>query len=145
MSGAENRNGVVEFDFGDAPHRFRLALGELEELQEKTGVGPFRLLNKLIGDEWSTHDVRETLRLGLVGGGMKPTDALTLIRRYVDKRPDWIANAMAAKVVIMAAITGAPEEQPGKSAAPEAEKEASNFQTDALPSANSTEPPAQSE
>lgn len=141
----ENRNGVVEFDFGDDRHRFRLALGELEELQEKTGVGPFMLMQRLITGEWRTQDVTNTLRLGLVGGGMRPLDALELVRRYVEQRPDWLSNAAAARLVIFAALAGAPEEAPGKSAAPEAETEGSNFLTDALPSASFTPPQEPSE
>lgn len=137
----ENRNGAVELDWADGRHRFRLALGELEELQEKTGVGPFVLLQRLISGDWRTADVRETLRIGLIGGGLKPLEALPLIRRYVDGSSHWIENAMFAKVVVMAAISGAPEEEPGKSDAPEAETEVSNSPTDALLSASSTEQP----
>ncbi len=59
----ENRNAAVDLDFGDGPHRFRLAMGELEELQEKTGVGPFALMHRLISGEWKVADVREPLRL----------------------------------------------------------------------------------
>lgn len=137
----ENRNGVVEIDFGDDTYRFRLALGELEELQEKTGVGPFKLMQRLIGGEWSTTDVRETLRLGLMGGGVDPTKALNLVRRYVDERANWYANSMLAQAVVQAAIIGAPEEVPGKDGEPEAETEASNSLTDALSSAHVTRPP----
>lgn len=141
----ENRNGVVEFDFGDGSHRFRLALGELEELQEKTGVGPFMLMQRMITGEWRTQDVVQTLRLGLIGGGMPPADALRLVRRYVEQRSDWLNNAASARLVIFAAVAGAPEEAPGKSDAPEGETEGSNFLADAFPSVNSTEQPEQSE
>ena len=136
----ENRNGTVDLDFGDGPHRFRLALGELEELQEKTGIGPFLLWQRLLNGEWRTADVRETLRLGLIGGGMEPLAALNLVRRYVDARPDWLAHSARAQTVVLAAIAGAPEEVPGKSGEPEAASEASNSPTDALPSADGTAP-----
>lgn len=141
---SENRNGVVDLDFGDATHRFRLGFGELEELQEKTGLGPFVLFQRLLGGEWRLADVRETLRIGLIGGGMKPLDALSLVRRYVDDRQDWIAHAGRAQAIVFAAIAGAPEEAPGKSAAPEAMTEASISPTDASPSADGTALPAPS-
>lgn len=137
----ENRNGVVDLDFGDGTHRFRLALGELEELQEKTGIGPFLLWQRLLHGEWRTADVRETLRLGLIGGGMEPVAALNLIRRYVDARQDWLALSVVAQTIVLAAIAGAPEEAPGKSEGPEVMTEASNFPTGALPSADGTQPP----
>lgn len=136
----ENRNGAVDMDFGDGPHRFRLAMGELEELQEKTGAGPFVLVQRLLNGDWKIADVREPLRLGLIGGGMTPEDALKLVRRYVDQRDAWMHYAGVAKMVVLAAIAGAPEELPGKDAAPEATTEASNFPMDASSSAHSTEP-----
>jgi hypothetical protein len=141
----ENRNGVVEMDFGDGTHRFRLAMGELEELQEKTGVGPFALFNRLSAGDWSPADVREPLRLGLIGGGMEPIAALALVRRYVVERSAWIHYAGLARIVVLAAISGAPEEIPGKGDAPEAVTEASNSPADASPSAPSTEPPPSAE
>lgn len=140
----ENRNGAVDLDFGDGTHRFRLAMGELEELQEKTGVGPFVLLGRLIAGEWHVQDVTQTLRLGLIGGAMKPPDALNLVRRYVEQRPDWLANAALAKLVVMAALAGAPEEQPGKGSGRRPRTRRPNSPTDALPSAPITEPPAPS-
>lgn len=137
----ENRNAAVDLDFGDGPHRFRLAMGELEELQEKTGLGPFVLMQRLLSGEWKIADVREPLRIGLIGGGMKPEEALTLVRRYVDQRDAWMHYAGVAKLVVLAAISGAPEEMPGKNDAPEATTEASISPMDASSSAPSTEPP----
>lgn len=139
MSG-ENRNALVEDDFGDGTYTFRLPLGQLEELQEKTGVGPFKLAQRMLSGEWAPRDVYETLRLGLIGGGTKSTDALALIRRYGQEEGLWLRNVDLAQRVIWAALAGAPEEQPGKDDAPEAAMEDPNFQTDASPLANSTEP-----
>jgi len=138
----ENRNARVELDFADGTYGFRLAIGELEELQEKTGVGPYALLRRLLANDWKIEDVRETIRLGLIGDGVKPNDALNLVRRYVDQRAEWINNSMLAQAIVSAALIGAPEEAPGKSSAPEDETGAPSFQTDALPSASYTEPPA---
>lgn len=138
----ENRNGRIQLDFADGAYVFRLAIGELEELQEKTGVGPYALLRRLLANDWLIEDVRQTIRLGLIGGATEPIAAKKLVERYVDQRSDWLTNAMLAQAIVSAALVGAPEEAPGKDSAPEAETEASNFQTDALSSGNSTEPPA---
>ncbi len=138
---AENRNGRIELDFADGTYGFRLAIGELEELQEKTGVGPYVLLKRLLTQEWLIDDVRQTIRLGLIGGGVDPIPAKKLVERYVDQRSDWMTNAMLAQAIVSAALVGAPEEAPGKDSAPEAETEASPFPTDALPSENSTAQP----
>ncbi|MGY6251759.1 gene transfer agent family protein [Bosea thiooxidans] len=137
----ENRNGRIELDFADGTYGFRLAIGELEELQEKTGIGPYALLRRLLANDWLTTDVRETIRLGLIGGGVEPIAAKKLVERYIDQRSSWVTNAMLAQAIVSAALVGAPEEMPGKGSAPEAETEASLFQTDALPSESSTAQP----
>ncbi|CAN7598823.1 gene transfer agent family protein [Bosea sp. LjRoot237] len=134
----ENRNGRIELDFADGTYGFRLAIGELEELQEKTGVGPYTLLRRLLANDWRVEDVTHTIRLGLIGDGCKPTDALNLVRRYIEQRSEWLHNAMLAQAIVSAALVGAPEEVPGKDSASEDETGASNFQTDASPSASST-------
>lgn len=141
----ENRNARVELDFADGTYGFRLAIGELEELQEKTGVGPYALLRRLLSNDWKIEDVRETIRLGLIGGGKEPVPAKKLVERYVDQRSDWLNNAMLAQAIVSAALVGAPEELPGKDSAPEAVSEDSNSQTDALSSASFTEPLAPQE
>lgn len=140
-----NRNGAVTFDFADGTYSFRFAIGELEELQEKTGAGPFVLLRRLFDGSWRVADVRETIRLGLIGGGLEPVKALGLVRRYVDDRPDWIANAAFAQGVLGSALAGAPEEEPGKDDAPAAGENPPISPTDGLPSERSTEQPQQSE
>lgn len=141
----ENRNGRIELEFADGTYGFRLAIGELEELQEKTDCGPYTLLRRLLANDWKVDDVRQTIRLGLMGGGTEPIAAKKLVERYVDQRSDWLNNAMIAQAIVSAALVGAPEEEPGKSVKPEAETGALNFPTDALPSASFTEPPAPQE
>lgn len=141
----ENRNGRIELEFADGTYGFRLAIGELEELQEKTGVGPYALLRRLLANDWKVDDVRQTIRLGLIGDGLDPIKSKKLVERYVDQRSDWLNNAMIAQAIVSAALVGAPEEEPGKSVEPEAETEALNFPTDALPSASFTEQPAPQE
>lgn len=135
----ENRNARVELEFADGAYGFRLAIGELEELQEKTGVGPYALLRRLLANDWLIADVRESIRLGLIGGGTKPIAAKKLVERYIDQRSDWLTNATLAQAIVSAALVGAPEEMPGKGPEPEATSEGSNSPTNALSSANSTE------
>lgn len=135
-----NRNGAITADFGDGTYSFRLALGELEELQEKTDAGPFVVLRRLYDGSWRTGDVRETIRLGLIGGGAEPLRALNLVRRYVDDRSSWIASASIAQVILAAGLSGAPEEEPGKGDAPGDKENPPSSQTDGWPSAQSTAP-----
>lgn len=110
------RVGAVRFDYGDGEHTFRLAIGQLRELQDKTGVGPATLLDRITTRSWRVDDIRETIRLGLIGGGMDPLDALGVVRRYVDERP--IAESVdPAFRVLMAALVGPEDDKPGNGAA----------------------------
>lgn len=69
-------------------------------------------------------EIRETLRLGLIGGGMKPHEALRLVRSYVEEKPIE-DNRLHALAIVQAALYGAPEERLGEPVAPDPEREAS--------------------
>jgi hypothetical protein len=109
-----SRDASIDLDFGDGEHRFRLAIGELRELQEKTGASPFTVFNRLVGYEPRVDDCREVIRLGLIGGSLPPPEALTFVRRYVEGRP--LAEPIpVATAILKAALFGVPDEAPGKS------------------------------
>lgn len=114
-----SRDGSITLDWGNDSHRFRLGIGELRELQEavngrraKIGaplVGPGTLWRSLpTYDAWPD-DVREIVRIGLIGGGMKPVEALSLVRRYVDARP-LAESSVHAQLILGAALFGPPDE-----------------------------------
>lgn len=114
-----SRNGSIDLDFGDGTYTFRLAIGQLRELQESinkarvklgaTLIGPGTLYNLIASRDAWPHEIRDVMRLGLIGGGMKPADALDLVRRYVEERP--IAEtSVHALLVLGAALFGTPEE-----------------------------------
>lgn len=64
---------------------------------------------RLLTGNWRVADLRETLRLGLKGGGMSSTQALVLVERYAGP-----GNLMALKSlatnILGAALVGAPDE-----------------------------------
>jgi hypothetical protein len=108
-----NRHGELETDWADGRQKFRLAIGQLRELQEKTDCGPMELLKRLLGGTWRLDDVRETIRLGLVGGGMASTAALKLVARYVDDAP--LAESVPlAQAILSVLLFGSEEDSPGK-------------------------------
>lgn len=120
------RSAKVTLEWADGQYDFRLGIGELEELEEKTRrrkgdseweyIGPLKLFNLLtsVEGDWLVRDVRETLRIALIGGGMKPVEASRLVKRYVDEVPDWNINARLAASVIAAALSGWEDEPLGK-------------------------------
>jgi hypothetical protein len=103
-----SRDASVTLAWGDGEHRFRLPIGQLRELQEKTQLGPLALLRRVLDGGWRLDDLRETIRLGLIGGGMAPVDALGLVARYVDGRP-LTESVLPAYRVLQAVIYGTPD------------------------------------
>lgn len=104
-----SRDASITLDWADGSYHFRLAWGELAELQEKCDAGPFVILNRLSSGTWKVHDISQTIRLGLIGGGLKPAEALKLTRKYVEERPP-MENLVHAQVILSAGLMGAPEE-----------------------------------
>jgi Phage tail tube protein, GTA-gp10 len=98
-------DGRITFTWGDGDYQFRLAIGQLRELQEKCKAGPFLILKRILTGEWMLDDLRETIRLGLIGGGLTPIDALVLVKRYVDERPLG-ESIIPAQLILSRAIYG---------------------------------------
>ena len=82
-----NHRGEVAIDWGDGTYTFRLRLIDAIELQSKCEAPIATIVSRVNGGGYSIADIRETIRLGLIGGGLKPHDALRLVRTYVDDRP----------------------------------------------------------
>ena len=134
---------------------FRLAIGQLQELQLACNAGPATILARLmasqpqaanarrpdpenyplgaadpdfladfnayallrgIGGDWRVEDVRETIRLGLIGAGMTPTDAFGMVTRYVDdlQHSPLVDNVGIAAAILHHALTAPEGERPGK-------------------------------
>lgn len=101
-------------EWADGSYEFALRWGELSELQEACGAGPFVVLARLAGNQWLMQDISTTIRLGLIGGGVEPTKALRLVKDYVESRPP-MENVSMARGILEVALIGAPEEPPGDS------------------------------
>lgn len=99
---------TVTTDWADGAHTFRLRFGELIELDKALDRGPLELLQDLMRGAWRPKQMREIIRLGLVGGGMPPAQALGLVRRYVEERP--LLESVPLAMRIMEAALYAPLE-----------------------------------
>lgn len=137
----------ILLQFADGEYMFRLAVREVVELQEKCGAGVAAVFSRLMmgrykgpnGDilfnpleaVFKLEDIRETIRLGLIGGGtgmvngetinVDPTKAMRLVRDYVDTRPlleTWrIASAVLSAFVVGYTPPDAQKKSPAKRAA----------------------------
>lgn len=73
-------------------------------------------LLRSIGGDWRVEDVRETIRLGLIGAGMSPTDAYIAVSTYVDQLRKYplAGNVGVAAAVLLHALTAPEGEDVGK-------------------------------
>jgi hypothetical protein len=142
-------DGSIDLNWGGEMRRFRLALGELRELQEninlnrKTPIGPWSLYQMISrGDAWPD-ELRAVIRLGLIGGGTRLELVPGLIKRYVEERPI-LESVPTAQAVLGTALLGDQSDQVGKKKT-EAEEEATTEATTSLNSQQSTGPAPQSD
>lgn len=103
------RTGTINIVWGDGEHTFRLPIEQLEEHGEKLNRGPLAVLRRLDSGDWEPREIYETVRLGLIGGGMAPVAALGLARRYCLDRP-LTESLPVATAVLGAALFGVPVE-----------------------------------
>lgn len=110
----------VVIPFGGEERRFRLAIGELRELQQAVNknrganpIGPWSLL-QLIGarDAW-IDDLRDVIRLGLIGGGTRLELVPGLVKKYVDERP-LMESGPVAFAILATALVGDQSDQIAK-------------------------------
>lgn len=126
----------VDIEWADGTFTFALPLAQLEELQTLCDAGPLVVAQRLENGMWTSKEVYHTLRLGLIGGGMSPADALRKTRLYVLERP-WLENVMPALAVMQAVLVGKPDEPVGKSPA-DGEESDPPAQTESSTSESST-------
>ena len=73
--------------FGDAEYPLRLNPVLIIELEHKTGAGIGALCARIFNRQFAQADIIETIRLSLIGGGLKPERAAALIASYAADRP----------------------------------------------------------
>lgn len=113
-----NRSAKIELPFGDDTHIFKLGYGQLKEIQDKVDAGPAFILDSLFHGTWRLEYVREVIRCGLVGGGMSASDAIRMVKTYVEDTEAYpiAQNLVTTSQILMAAICGVEEEDQEKKA-----------------------------
>lgn len=87
--------------FGDGEHAFRLTPTMIEELERNTGFGIGTIVRHVVSGQFHRAEIAETIRTGLIGGGMLPDDAKHLADTYVTAQP------LVASQILAAGILGA--------------------------------------
>jgi hypothetical protein len=78
---------ATELFFGDGKHVCHLTPAMIGELERTTNIGIGALFGRLVRQEFSLAEIVETIRLGLVGGGMNPQRATELVETFAKGRP----------------------------------------------------------
>ena len=111
-----SRAAETRLTFAGEERLFRLPIGRLRAVQEKTDCGPVELHNRFVAGGWRIDDVRETILQGLIGGGMNANDALKLMQTHFDDLP--VAQFVDTAFDIMCAtLFGVADETVGEKAA----------------------------
>lgn len=118
-----SRDGSVTLEWGDGRHTFRLALGQLRELQETINksrsrigaslIGPVTLYKMVAGGDAWPDEINAIIRLGLIGGGMTPVDAFRLVEEYGFPARPLTESSLHASVILGEALFGTNEESVG--------------------------------
>lgn len=89
-------------------HAFKLGIGQLRALQSATDVGPLFLLGRIGGSQWFVDDILETIRLGLIGGGMDEAAAKKLVNRVFsdDNTSAFYKHVVLATRILRDAVMG---------------------------------------
>src|SRR4051794_1788958 len=86
-------------------------VGLILDLEDKCKSGFAVVMARLEAGAWGINDVREPIRLGLIGGGMKPDAAMAAVRRHVDENP-LAHSVLVAYEVMRSAMFGIPVDDP---------------------------------
>lgn len=115
-------------------------VGDILALEEKCGAGVMAILTRLQTDSWGVNDVRETIRIGLIGAGMAPEKAMKVVKLHVDGNPHGLGpSVIIAHAILQAVIIGVPDDPVGKTTAAEAETQA---RASSMTTAASAAPPS---
>ncbi len=85
--------------FAECEKAFELSAAMLLELEHVTGTGIGTLAQRVLTGAFRAADVRETIRLGLLGAGTSPEEAAALVAVYVDGRPVYETYGLAVDIL----------------------------------------------
>lgn len=112
-------DGSITLFWGDAEYKFRITIGQFRDLQEAVNgrrialgavpIGPATLLNTIKANDGWPDDMRDVLRLGLIGAGMAPLEANRKMVRHFDSSP-LFEHGKAAFLVLLSALVGPPDD-----------------------------------
>ncbi|BCA04085.1 gene transfer agent family protein [Bradyrhizobium sp. YCK136] len=118
-------SGSIELTWGSGLQSFKFGLGQFRALQENVNrrrlaigaplLGPMDLVEALKARNVWPDDLRDILRIGLIGGGMAPRDAHLEMTQSFDDTPP-LEHVKPALAVLLAGLVGPPAAEGGDEA-----------------------------
>jgi hypothetical protein len=102
-----NLAAEIELKFADGDYLFALKLRQIEELQRLCRAGLGEIVERMWSRRFYAADIVESIRLGLIGGGLPPIRARELVETYVDGRPFVDENDPSCSYAVARAVLGA--------------------------------------
>lgn len=94
-------------------HPFALDIGALRALQGHCDAGPQQILNRIAAGGWRVDDLLQTIRLGLICGGMAQAEATRIVDTAFRSHP-LLAFRPTAQAILVAALVGDPDDRLGE-------------------------------
>lgn len=98
-----NNQGEFTEAWADGTYTFRLTVKGILELEEKCSAPFGKIFTRLNSGQYAVNDIIETIRIGLIGGGMPAADAKKLVDRYAIPVSE---NYNIARLIVLASMFG---------------------------------------
>lgn len=98
---------IIEKFAGD-DRSFEIKLGQLKALEKEANLGYYVIYELMNLMRHSIDHIMIVIRLGLVGGGMLPNDAQTLVQKEISSQP-FMTYLPLARLILKTAIWGGDE------------------------------------
>jgi hypothetical protein len=96
---------TVTLTWSDGEYPFALRIGQVRELESLKAIGIGAIYQRLYAGDFYGDDAYQIIRLGLIGGGMPPVEALKKATAYVLERP--LAESLPiARAILLALFHG---------------------------------------
>ncbi|MDX0572181.1 gene transfer agent family protein [Sinorhizobium medicae] len=80
-------------------HNFRLGIGELRAIEQRSEAGVAVVLMRLLANQWKIDDVVTPIRLGLIGAGMAEAEAKRVLETALGLASPYALAVTSAEVL----------------------------------------------
>jgi Phage tail tube protein, GTA-gp10 len=95
------------------------ACGMVMTLEDRRRTAIAMIYSRLANSVWYSSDIRETVRLALIGGGLSDRAADELVQRFVDRHEQGLMGSVPlAMTILEPVIVGVPDDKPDELAQP---------------------------